>query len=183
MKRATLLTGSIFASLMIAAQPIAAQQAPATPPPFVPRHIPAPNGEVILASPADENSYKTYHFSGVRRAGDFIFFSGYVAGSNEPIGPDQFEERLRKLFTALEAKLKESGASTADVVSIHSYHTFKNPVFLGTKEQHLEVFQRVRDGFFKEPYPTWTAIGIDQLYGAAALVEVELLAYAPASKK
>jgi enamine deaminase RidA (YjgF/YER057c/UK114 family) len=145
----------------------------------LPQHIPSPNGEVVLASPFDEQVYREDHFSSIRRAGDYIFFSGVAMGAHEPIDAVEFESRCEKLFLALKLKVEASGATLGDVVSIHSYHAWHSPYFSGTREEENAAFERAKDAFFKPPYPTWTAVGVQDLYDDHALVEVELMAYAP----
>ena len=41
--------------------------------------------------------------------------------------------------------------------------------------EHIGVFMQVKDGFMKEPYPAWTAVGVSEL-GFGALVEIKVRA-------
>jgi enamine deaminase RidA (YjgF/YER057c/UK114 family) len=152
---------------------------PAPPSAATPQHIPAPHGEVVLASPFDRQIYDEDHLAAARRVGDWIFLSGVAIGARQPIDAAGFESRLQRLFTLIGAKLCASGAGFEDVVAMRSYHAWRNPEFTGTKDEHNAVFARVRDRFIKPPYPVWTAIGVDQLFDDNGLVEVELTAYAP----
>ncbi|MEO5494225.1 MAG: Rid family hydrolase [Sphingomonas sp.] len=147
-----------------------------------PIHIPAPGGEVVLTSAFDKQIYDEDQLSAVRRAGDWLYFSGSVVGAQKPIGTDDFEQRLDRVFRLLGDKLCAAGASFGDVVAMRSYHAWRNPAFTGTKDEHNAVFDKVRKRYFVAPYPTWTAIGVDQLYAAPGLVEIELTAYAPARR-
>ncbi|WP_186728973.1 Rid family hydrolase [Sphingomonas panacisoli] len=144
-----------------------------------PIHVPAPGGEVVLTTVFDKQIYDEDQLSAVRRAGDWLYFSGSVVGASKPIGPDDFEQRLDRVFRLIGDKLCAAGASFADVVAMRSYHAWRNPAFTGTKDEHNAVFDKVRKRYFLAPYPTWTAIGVDQLYASPGLVEIELTAYAP----
>lgn len=144
-----------------------------------PIHIPAPGGEVVLTSSFDKQIYDEDQLSAVRRAGDWLYFSGSVVGAQKPIGAAEFEQRLDRVFRLISDKLCAAGASFADVVAMRTYHAWRNPAFTGTKDEHNATFDKVRKRYFLAPYPTWTAIGVDQLYAAPGLVEIELTAYAP----
>ncbi|MEE8134682.1 MAG: hypothetical protein V3T56_06470 [Gemmatimonadales bacterium] len=40
----------------------------------------------------------------------------------------------------------------------------------------MQTFMTVKDRFVKEPYPTWTAIGVETLFSPRSLVEIRVVA-------
>jgi len=65
MKRMYVLQAAAVACLLHAT-PAWAQTA--SPPPFVPLHIPTPSGEVILPTENDKHAYDDYGYAALRRA-------------------------------------------------------------------------------------------------------------------
>ncbi len=43
--------------------------------------------------------------------------------------------------------------------------------------EHLAAFTEVKDGFIREPYPAWSAIGIVELISEGALAEIRAVAW------
>ncbi len=126
-----------------------------------------------------------YHFAPAHRAGDYVFFSGVVAGayeSDEPIGKEAFKNDIRKRFQAIEKTLKAAGAGFADVVKINTYHVFDSPHVAIDKVTQIDAVAEVKDEFLSEPYPTWTAVGTTALFPDKGLVEIEIVAYSPQGK-
>jgi enamine deaminase RidA (YjgF/YER057c/UK114 family) len=148
----------------------------------LPQTIPAPGGEVIITNTFERDVlYSDWHFAPLRRAGDFVFLSGVVAGprKDEARTPDAFKAQLRRAFTALQASLAAANLTFADVVEIESFHVFTSPYFAGTKDEHFTAVRAVKDEFMRAPYPTWTAVGVAALLPDNGLVEIKLTAYAP----
>jgi enamine deaminase RidA (YjgF/YER057c/UK114 family) len=147
-----------------------------------PQTIPAPGGEVVIANAAERDFlYGEWHFAPLRRAGDYVFLSGVVAGprKDEPRTPEDYKAQLRRSFAALDTSLKAARLTFADVVQLETFHVFASPYFEGTKQQHMDAFRAVKDEYFKAPYPAWTAIGVATLLPDNGLVEIKLTAYAP----
>ena len=139
-------------------------------------------GEAIIATSQDMELYEQYHFSSAYRAGDFLFLSGVVAepqGDN-PATPEEFQEVLHKAFSAIEATLAAAGARFDQVVKLTTFHVFDSPHFDGDKGAHIGAFMAVKDEYLPAPYTAWTAIGISELFPDRGLVEIQLIAHAPA---
>ncbi len=84
----------------------------------------------------------------------------------------QTPEALRALALAYVEELRhDEGASLSDVVSLTTYH-----VNMG---ETVRPFMEVKDEVILEPYPTWTAIGVERLFGETALLEVAAVAVIP----
>lgn len=118
-----------------------------------------------------QNFYDQFHFAPAVRVGRNVFCSGQVgSGSDGKIDPDPAAQ-ITAAFENVRAVLEEASASFADVVEMTSFHVGFN--------EHIGVFMQVKDGFLKEPYPAWTAIGVSEL-AFGALVEIKVRAIIPA---
>ena len=116
---------------------------------------------------AMKTMHDQFHFSPAIRKGKHLYCSGQV-GSNPDgtLDPDPAVQ-IARAFENVGAVLDEAGASFDDVVDIQSFHVGFN--------EHIGVFMQVKDGFVKEPYPAWTAVGVSEL-AFGALVEIKVTA-------
>ena len=61
--------------------------------------------------------------------------------------------------------LEEVGATFDNLVDLKTYHI---------ELQHsIAVFAEVKDRYIKDPYPTWTAIGVRELANRDLMVEID----------
>jgi len=171
---------ALAAALLACALPAAAlaQTAPA---PTYPLTIPTPGGEVIIPSAGYQKAYDDYGYAPARRAGDYVYVSGVVAGAIRDEGTDAaaFEAQVRRAFTQLDRILKASGTSFDDVVMINSFHVWEGPNMPLTREEHFAIVERVKREFMKGPHPAWTAVGTTSLLGPKGVVEIQMVAWAP----
>lgn len=141
------------------------------------------NGEAIIATGQDKKWMYDgrYHFSPAYRAGDWVYFSGVVAGaqSDTPMGKEEFKAALHRAFESLGATLAAAGASFDDVVKIRSFHVFDSPFITLGKREQVEAMAEVKGEYIGEPHPAWTAVGTTALLPDRGLVEIEIVAYAP----
>jgi len=108
-----------------------------------------------------------FHFAPAVRVGKHLFCSGQVGnGAGGKLDPDPAVQ-FSAAFENVRAVLEEAGGSFADVVEMTSFHVDFN--------EHIGVFMQVKDGFVKEPYPAWTAVGVTEL-AFGALVEIKVTA-------
>jgi len=183
-----------LALLLGASNPVVAQTSPAPVTPTAPVpipepklldppvHIPAPGGEVVFAYDRDKQAYDEQHFSFARRAGDFVYFSGRVAGirSGYPYNLETYKNSVRRLFKQLGDQLHAAGADYKDIVMIHSFHAVRNGNDgIENKTAQFQAFSAVKDEFMPAPYPAWTAVGVEAILLDGALTEAEFIAYAP----
>jgi enamine deaminase RidA (YjgF/YER057c/UK114 family) len=164
-----------------------------TPPPLPepklldpPLHIPAPGGEVVLASEGDKKAYDDVHFSFLRRAGDFLYLSGRVAGipAGYPYNIETYKSSVRRLFKHLGIELHAAGADYKDIVMIHSFHAVRNGnAGPENKTAQFEAFSSVKDEFMPPPHPAWTAVGVEAILVDGYLTEADFVAYAPQRHK
>jgi len=113
-------------------------------------------------------SYTDWHFSPAIQSGNFLFVSGFTGSMPDGTIPDNIEDQIRQAFKKIELALSEAGLTFSDVIDMTTYH-------VGLKAQ-IEIFRQIKDEFIKEPYPTWTAIGISELVTDGALIEIRVIA-------
>lgn len=120
--------------------------------------------------PPTQVFYDNFHFSQATRVGDMIWVSGQV-GIDASMTPGKgIEEQAHMAFQALKNVLEEAGASLADVVELMTFHT--------ELQGDMPAFARVKDQYYPDRYPSWTAVGISQLALPDLRVEIRAVAVA-----
>ena len=114
-------------------------------------------------------TYENGHYAPAVRVGNMLFLSGVVGTSRN--GPNDIAAQSRRVFEGLISVLEGAGASLSDIVSLTTYH-----VNMG---ETVRPFMEVKDEFILDPYPTWTAVGVERLFGETALLEVAAVAVIP----
>jgi enamine deaminase RidA (YjgF/YER057c/UK114 family) len=165
-------------SLLVPAAPAAAQPA------GYPKIIPAPGGHVIIPSAGSQSAYDGYKYAPARRAGDFLYISGVIAGprNNPDRSPEAFKGYARTAFRQIEAMLRAEGLTFADVVMINTFHVWDGPGFKGTRDEQFSALASVKDEFMQAPHPAWTAVGTTGLLADEGVVEIQMIAYAGGRK-
>ena len=120
--------------------------------------------------PAVQVMYDAYHFAPATRVGDMIWVSGQVGidGAFKP-GKDMTEQ-ARLAFEGLKAVLDTAGATLADVVELMTFHT--------DLRGEMGEFSPVKDAYFPDRYPSWTAVGVTQLAAPEFKIEIRAIAVA-----
>jgi enamine deaminase RidA (YjgF/YER057c/UK114 family) len=81
---------------------------------------------------------------------------------------------MRRAYQEIGEVLHAAGASWGDVVSMNTYHVeFRRDI-----DAMVEIH---REFITKEPFPAWTAVGVNQLYEPEAIVEISVTAVMPRS--
>ncbi|MBC9251190.1 hypothetical protein A9179_12970 [Pseudomonas alcaligenes] len=120
--------------------------------------------------PPTQSIYDHFHFSQATRVGDMIWVSGQV-GIDASMSPGKdIEEQSHLAFQALKHVIEEAGASLSDVVELMTFHT--------ELQGDMPTFAKVKDQYFPDRYPSWTAIGIAQLALPELRVEIRAVAVA-----
>lgn len=128
----------------------------------------------VIVTPATQAMYDNYHFAPATRVGNIIWVSGQV-GIDEAGKPGVgMEAQARLAFQGLQAILEAAGAELTDVVELVTFH-------LDLRGEVAE-FMRVKDEFFPDRYPSWSAVGVTQLASPDFLVEVRAVAVAGSGK-
>ncbi|WP_293359364.1 Rid family hydrolase [Phenylobacterium sp.] len=169
---------------LIAAAALAASVAQAQPAAGYPKIVPSPGGHVVIHSPGAQRNYDAYKFAPARRAGDFLYISGVIAGpyGKPPTDHAAFTEQVRGAFRSIDQMLKADGATFADVVMINTFHVWDGPGFKGTRDEQFAAFAKAKDEFMPPPHPAWTAVGTTGLLADDGVVEIQMIAYAPRKK-
>lgn len=124
---------------------------------------------------ATQAMYDNFHFSQATRVGDTIWVSGQV-GIDAAMKPGKdMEDQARLAFQSLQSVLEAAGASLADVVELTTFHT--------DLRGDMRAFAKVKDAFFTENYPSWTAVGVTQLAMPELLVEIRAVAVAGSAER
>lgn len=123
-----------------------------------------------IAPPPFKLLYDTYHFSPATRAGDTIWVSGQVGIDAQMRPGEDMRAQARLAFASLKAILEAAGANLADVVELTTFHT--------DLRGEIEAFSAVKDEFFPDQYPSWTAVGVTQLAMPELCVEIRAVAVA-----
>lgn len=113
------------------------------------------------------------HFAPARWAGTTLFISGQTGINEAGDRPESPGAEARVAFTRIRQIVEFAGLTLNDVVSITTYH-------VGDASDIHGWFGPVRDEFFGEPWPCWTAIGVASLGDVNARLEISAVAYDPA---
>jgi enamine deaminase RidA (YjgF/YER057c/UK114 family) len=146
-----------------------------------PKRIASPGGEVVIPTPDRQRHYDEVHFAPGRRAGDYVYISGVIAGRRADEGRDAeaFRLQVRRAFRRLGDVLSAFNVTFADVAMLNSYHDWASPDFSGGRDEQFALFRQVKDEFMPAPHPAWTAVGTPGLLGQGGIVEIQMIAYAP----
>ena len=115
-----------------------------------------------------KSAYKHFHFSQAVKSGGLLLCSGQVGTNPDHSIPESAEDEFRNAWQAVGEVLKEAGLGFEDIVEYTSYH-----VDLG---KNMKAFMQARDEVLSEPWPAWTAIGINELFMPGARVEIRVIA-------
>ncbi len=120
--------------------------------------------------PPTQALYDNFHFSQATRVGDMIWVSGQV-GIDAAMQPGKdITEQAQLAFQGLKQVLEAAGASLADVVELMTFHI--------DLRRDMPAFARIKDQYFPDRYPSWTAVGTPQLAMPELLVEIRAVAIA-----
>jgi len=122
----------------------------------------------IIVAPEFPNYPRDWHFSPALDTGPLLFFSGITG-----VRPDQTlaadpHTQFRDAFRHVEVHLKAAELGFDQIVDLTTYHV--------DLRKHLATFVTVKDEFVKQPYPTWTAVGVSELITPGTLLEIRIVA-------
>lgn len=126
-----------------------------------------PPKETLMPDDAESRAFQeAYGYSDAVVHGDTIYLSGVVAGPAP--GEDSLEPGYTRAFARIDAILKRLGASWDDVLVFDTFHK-------GSVSAQVEALLPVKNRYIKAPFPTWTAVGVSDLYEASAVTEIRLV--------
>ena len=115
---------------------------------------------------ADLPWYRETRLSPAVQVGDLLFVAGCTGASAASDGP---RAMMRQAYREIGDVLQAAGASWDDVVSMTTYHV--------EFRRDIDVMVEVHREFVTtEPFPAWTAVGVNQLYEPEAIVEISVTA-------
>lgn len=124
----------------------------------------------VIVPESQANTYREFQYAPAMQAGTMLYLSGVVAtiaeGETSPL------PAIERAFDEIELILREADADWSDVVDVTSYHT--------DLDNSIGPLWQIKGQRVPAPYPAWTAIGIDRLYGGdSAIIEIKVTAYKP----
>ncbi|MEE9103699.1 RidA family protein [Pseudomonas nitroreducens] len=122
----------------------------------------------LINPPQTQVLYDTYHFSQANRVGNIVWVSGQVGIDANFVPGADITEQSHLAFQALRGILEEAGGSLADVVELITFHT--------DLQGEVHAFGQVKDEYFPDRYPAWSAVGVTQLSLPQLRVEVRAVA-------
>ena len=100
-------------------------------------------------------------YSDAVRVGDLVFLSGVVSGAEDP------ETQFRQVFANIGRILERAGSGLEHVIDITTYHL--------DIHAHIDAFVQAKDEALPN-LPTWTAVGVTELFSPGVLIEVKVIA-------
>ena len=80
------------------------------------------------------------------------------------------EAQARLAFQGVKTVLEAAGATLADVVELVTFHI--------DLRGEMPAFTKVKDEYFPDRYPSWSAVGVTQLASPEFRVEIRAVAVA-----
>jgi enamine deaminase RidA (YjgF/YER057c/UK114 family) len=114
-----------------------------------------------------EDLYEKLHYAPAVKVGGTIYIAGQVGRDAQLRVIENPEAQFTQAFENLKTILTAAGATLADAVELVTYHT---------DMRQLALFAQVKDRYFTQDYPTWTAIGTPALAMPGLLVEIKCTA-------
>lgn len=127
-----------------------------------------------IIPPGAQALYDNYHFAPATRVGNMVWVSGQVGIDGAMRTGQGMAAQARLAFENLKQVLEAAGAELADVVELITFHT--------DLRGDMPEFAKVKDTFFPDRYPSWSAVGVTQLAQPDFLVEVRAVAVAGCGK-
>ena len=121
----------------------------------------------IIIPPGMENLYERFHYAPAVRVNNTLYIAGQVGRDENLQVVEGAEAQYIQAFENLKKVLEAAGATLADVVDIVTYHTDMRDILR---------FLEVKDKYFTQDYPAWTAIGTPALAMPGLLVEIKATA-------
>ena len=100
-------------------------------------------------------------YSDAVRVGDVVFLSGVVSAAEDPT------TQFRQVFARIGQILEQAGSSLEQVVDITTYHI--------DMHEHIDAFIVAKNEALPNQ-PTWTAVGVTELFSPGVFIEVKVIA-------
>lgn len=121
-----------------------------------------------IIPPAMRKIHERFHYTPGWLIGSTLYTAGQLGRDADLNVIADPEAQFHQVFKNIGLILAEAGTSFGDVVELLTWFT-RFPA-------DLPLFQKVKDQYMKEPYPTWTSLGIHSLSMPGLLVEAKVTA-------
>lgn len=125
-----------------------------------------------LIPAGSEAEAETYGLAPGVQAGNFVFVSGQLGIDENGQIPEDGSAQAELAFLALQRVLAEAEATLKDIVQLQTFHK-------GGMAETNTWFLPVKDRFITAPHPSWTGIGVADIGGEGALIEIGAIAQVP----
>lgn len=112
--------------------------------------------------------YDRFQFAPATQVETLLILSGQLGLDADGAPIADLEAQFTAAFESVGLILREAGCTFDDVVELVTFH-------IGL-QSHLSTFMAVKATYIKEPFPSWTAIGITELAVPGAVVEIKATA-------
>ncbi|WP_329587062.1 RidA family protein [Kitasatospora sp. NBC_01250] len=121
------------------------------------------------------SAFASFGYSAAVRANGLLFIAGTIGRRADGTIPDTIEEQTEIAIRKIEEILRLENLDLSALVDVTSYHV--------DIRQHLPGFAEAKKRLVKEPYPTWTIIGVSGLASPGLLVEIRAIAACPEASR
>lgn len=124
----------------------------------------------MFAPGGGPSTFERFQYSAAVRANGLLFVAGQIGLNPDGTTPDDDETQFVNAFERLGQILTEAGAGFPDIVDVVTYH-------VGIHD-HFADFIKVKERYIPEPFPAWTAIGVQGLARPGLVIEIKAVALA-----
>ncbi len=114
-----------------------------------------------------ESVVEQFHYAPAVKVGNTLYISGQLGRDENLQVIEGAEAQYTQAFENLKKVLEAADATLENVVDVVTYHTDMRDIM---------NFLEVKNRYFTQDYPTWTAIGVSALSMPGLLVEIKATA-------
>ncbi len=130
------------------------------------------DGKTVIVPEAMQQTYENFQYAPAVRAGDMLYLSGVVVMLKKGESTNDITPAVTRAFDEIDMILAKAGADWSDVVDVTSYLT--------NLDRDIGAMWQVKQARVPAPYPAWSAIGTNRLFGGDnAIIEIKVTAYLP----
>lgn len=128
-----------------------------------------PRRETIIPK-GMENIFEKFHYAPGVKVGNTLYIAGQLGRDENLTVIEDKEAQFAQAFENVKKILVAAGAGFDDVVEMVTYHT---------EMSDIHLFMKVKDRYFTNQYPTWTAINAPALAMPGLFAEIKCTAVLP----
>jgi enamine deaminase RidA (YjgF/YER057c/UK114 family) len=114
-----------------------------------------------------ENIFEKFHYAPGVKVGNMLYIAGQLGRDENLRVIEEKEAQFVQAFENVKKVLTTAGATFDDVVEMVTYHTDMSDIHL---------FMKVKERYFTDQYPTWTAICTPALAMPGLFAEIKCTA-------